>query len=681
MRVGSLVCVLVGLCVGGPITAYGAGNPVVDTLAQGTVLQFTGQEAISQPFQFDVTIGTNDKSLNMAIAVGQPIAVNLAPGRVLTGIVERLEQIDGPGSQGLYRLRIVPGLQRLQYRTTSRTLYGKNIADVTTQLLNEAGLTQIELRLAGALPTEDLLVQYQESELAFVSRLLENAGIHYHFENTPAGEKVVLSDGNAGFPLSAAGKIPFGQTGGPGITSFVRGQILHAGQVQAGDYNWKTPGADLSATAQAVAFGELTERMFPAGVETKVEAQATANIRLAARISGAQSCSGESTHPQLQAGTRVFLTGHPRADFNQEYVITAVEHLKTGKEYRNQFRCLPAQIVFRPQPLTPVPVVAGVVSGIVIGPPGETRHVDQFGRIKVRFPWRSPAHSNPNEPGDAGFVRVAQIATGVGATAMWLPDVGDEVLVAFEHGDPRRPVVIGSVYNAKDMPPVALPANRHLSILRHQSAGGAKSELVYDGTPGNERLLIQSGQSGLTFAATGLTVQGPSVAITSTGDLLQRAGRTILAEAGADLSVKAGQNLTVGSQKDAFINIAGASRVTVGTDAQVTVGSNLALSVGGSSVVDHGKDLSIRTGGSLLLQTARMARLTTGEDTVIQTGRAFVVNANTMMQFVAAQTGTIQVGDSFIGMNRDGSIDIFGKDIEVKSSGNLSLKGMKILQN
>lgn len=103
--------------------------------------------------------------------------------------------------------------------------------------------------------------------------------------------------------------------------------------------------------------------------------------------------------------------------------------------------------------------------------------------------------------------------------------------------------------------------------------------------------------------------------------------------------------------------------------------------LGGAAMLDYGKDLTLRVGQNLFLQAARRARLTTGEDAVIQTGRAFVVKANTMMQFVAAQTGTLQVGYSFIGMNRDGNLDIFGKDIEVKSSGNLLLKGMKILQN
>ncbi len=679
MRAVGLVCLLAAYLLGGPGIVFGAGNPVVEALTQGTVVQFSGQEAVSQPYQFDITIATADKALNLGLAVGQPIAVPIASGRVLTGIIERIEQVDGPGSQGLYRLHLVPAMQRLHYKTASRTFYAKNVADVAVQLLNEAGITQVDMRIAAALPTEEMLVQYQESDLAFFSRLLEGAGLHYHFETTPAGEKVVLSDGNAGFPISAAGKVVFAQTA-PSILTFTRGQTLHAGQIQAGDYNWRTPGADLTAVAQAPVFADLTERLFPAGVETKPEAQTAAAVRLAARVSAAQSCGGESTYPNLQAGTRVFLTGHPRADFNQEYVVTAVEHQRNGKEYRNSFRCIPAQIAFRPLPITPVPVVAGVVPALVVGPPGETRHVDQFGRVKLRFPWRSPGHTSSAEPGDAGFVRVAQVATGVGASAMWLPDVGEEVLVAFEHGDLRRPVVIGSVYNAKDMPPVALPANKHLSVLRSQGAGGAKTELVYDGTPGNERLLIQSGQNGLTLAASGITLHGPSVSISSTGDLVQRAGRAMTVEAGADLVVKSGQNTVLTSQKDAVVTVAGNTQLTSGIGLQTSVGANAQFTVGASLVLETGKDLSLKTGQHFLLQIARTGRATVGEDFIVQAGRNVAINTGAMFQFVAAQTGTIQANRNLL-IKSDGDIDILGKDISAKSSGNLNLKGAKILQN
>ena len=375
--------------------------------------------------------------------------------------------------------------------------------------------------------------------------MLEEVGIHYHFESSPTGDKVVFSDGNAGFPFLPSGKLVFATTSIPAVSSFSRGQSLHSGQVQAGDYNWKTPAVDLSAAAQATVFGDLTERVFPAGVETKADAQALANIRLALRIAEAQVCRGESTYPQLQAGQRIVLAGHPRADFNQEYVIAAVEHQRSPKEYRNSFRCLPGQIVFRPQPITPQPVV-GVVSGIVVGPRGKQDIIslDEFGSDS---PWRTPSFSNPTDLGDSGFVRVAQIATGIGSTAMWLPDVGDEVLVAFEHGDVRRPVVIGKLYNGKDAPPVALPANKHLSMLRTQSANGQKTEIVYDATAGSERLMLQSGNHAITLGTNGITVQGSSVAITAGTMAVQTqaqlgltAGTTIQMQAGTDFVEQVG---------------------------------------------------------------------------------------------------------------------------------------------
>jgi len=663
-------CVLgMGLTIWVPEGAVAAGNPVVDALAQGTVVQFVGKEAVSEPFAFEVTIATKDRGLTVGLAVGQPMTVTVAPGRTITGMVEGLEQIDSAAAQGLYKVRLVPSLERLQYRSASRTFYSMDAVQIAMGVLKESGVVNIEARITGALPKKELTIQYRETDLAFISRLLEEAGIHYHVE---AGDKLVLSDANGGFPGGAA--VVFNPTpgAGPSVLSFSRGQALHSGQVQAGDYNWKTPMVDQTAVAQAAAFGDLTDHLFPAGIDSKPEAQAQAAIRLAAHIAEAQICRGESTIPQLQAGQRIGLQGHPRADFNQEYVIVSVEHQR-AKDYRNTFRCLPAQIPYRPKPVAAKPVVAGVVPGIVVGPAGETKFVDQYGRVKVRFPWRAFQHSALNEQGDAGFVRVGQIAAGAGSAALWLPEVGDEVLVAFEHGDPDRPVVVGSLYNGKDMPPVALPVSKHVSLFRAQAPNGQKSEMVYDGTPGNERILLN----------------GVSVQMLAAGDVVQRAGRAMVTESAGDLTVKSGQNLAVTSQRDAMItvgantqlNVGGSMQSTVGASAVSTVGANQQTTVGGAFVVETAKDLTIKAGQNAAMQIGRSARLTVGEDLHIQTARSIAVTAGAMFQFVASQTGTFQVGDSFIGMKRDGSIDILGKDVEVKSSGNLVLKGSKIVQN
>ena len=622
-----------GLCAVLPVVSHAAGNPALDTLAQGTVVQFSGKEAVSEPFVFELTLAANDKTINFALVVGQPFTMAVASGRIVSGMIERIEQLESPTVQGHYRLRLVPSLNRLKYRSTSRTFYGMTTIDVVKALLTEAGVTNVEFRVTAAPPARELTVQYQESDFTFISRLLEEAGIHYHFEPSPNGDKVVFSDGNTGFPFLPSGKLVFATASIPAVSSFNRGQSLHSGQVQAGDYNWKTPAADLTAGAQSPFYGDLTERIFPAGVETKTDAQAQANIRLAARIAEAQQCRGESSYPQLQAGQRILMTGHPRADFNQEYVITTVEHQRTSKEYRNVFRCLPAQIMFRPLSITPQPVVNGVVPGIVVGPQGETKHVDQFGRVRIRFPWRSPSHSTQTDPGDSGFVRVAQIATGGGSAALWLPEVGDEVAIAFEHGDPNRPVIVGSLYNGKDMPPVALPANKHLSMLRMQSSGGQKSEIVFDATAGNERLALQSGAQVLILGTNGITMAGSAVALS--------AGTSLQIQAGADLVQQVGRNM----------------------------------------VMEAGKDMLLKAGQNFALTSQRNAQFTVGDDAVIVTGKSLATQSGTMFKFVAAQTGTIQVGQGLLTIQRDGNIEIAGSNVAVKSSGNLVMKGSKITQN
>jgi len=628
-------CLMLGvaLCASVPTTVRAVGNPVVDALAQGTVVQFSGKEAVSEPFIFDLTIAANDKAINFSLVVGQPLTMAVAPGRIVSGIVESIEQLESPTVQGHYRLRLVPSLNRLKYRSTSRTFYGMTVLDVVKTLLNEAGVANIESRVAAASPPRELTVQYQESDFAFISRLLEEAGIHYHFETSSNGERMVFSDGNAGFPILPDGKLRFSATANPAIISFTRGQALHAGQVQAGDYNWKIPAADLTAGAQSPIFGDLTERIFPAGVETKADAQAQANIRLAARIAEAQQCRGESTYPQLQAGQRILITGHPRADFNQEYVITAVEHQRTTKDYRNVFRCLPVQIAFRPLPITPQPVVSGVVSGIVVGPQGETKHVDQFGRVRIRFPWRHPSHSIQTDPGDSGFVRVAQIATGVGSAALWLPDIGDEVAIAFEHGDPNRPMVIGSLYNGRDMPPVQLPANKHLSVLRAQSSSGQKAEIIFDATAGHERLVLESGGQMLTLGTSGLTMAGSSVILS--------AGTSLQLQAGADLVQQVGRNM----------------------------------------VLESGKDMLLKTGQNFALTSQRNTQFTVGEHAVIVTGKSLTTQSGAMLKFIAADSGTIQVGQGLLDIRRDGNIEISGSNVAIKSSGNMVIKGSKITQN
>ncbi|MEX2494288.1 MAG: type VI secretion system tip protein TssI/VgrG [Nitrospirales bacterium] len=498
-----------------------APNTDLAALSRASVVQFTGTERISQPFVFDLDVTVANPALNLANIVGQPLKVTMAKDRTVAGIIEHIEQSGVTGPQGRYHVRLVPALKRLAYRINSRTFVDMNAVQIVNTVMNDAGISDLEIRLSNSVKAQDISVQYQESEFTYFSRLLEQEGIHYHFEPSGAGAKTVLGDSNTAFPVLSPGQLVFASPKGLSITSFSQGLALHSGRTQAGDFNWKNPNVNLTTTAQSPLFLDLVEGVFPAPVETLQESQQYSAIRLGARISDGQSCGGTSTYMHMQAGYRFSLSGHLRKDFNQEYVITSVEHHGTPKGYHNTFSCLPAHIIFRPSPETPQPKIAGVLPGIVVGPQGEVKHVDEFGRVRVRFPWRNPAFSNNDGSGDSGWVRVAQIATGVGTTSMWIPDVGDEVLVVFEHGDPNRPVVIGSMWNGKDMPPSSLPANKFRSIFQGRSASGGINEIVLDDTSGQERLILRSGNQFIQLSPNGITATSTITTPSATRQRLQ----------------------------------------------------------------------------------------------------------------------------------------------------------------
>jgi len=484
-----------------------ATNTDLAALSRARVVKFTGTERISQPFAFDLEVSVPHPTLNFANVVGQPLKLTVAKGRTVAGIVESMEQLGATKRQGQYHVRLVPALNRLSYRITSRTFAEMHSVDIVNIVLDDAGISGLESRIGATPNPQEISVQYQESEFAYFSRLLEQEGIHYHFEPSGSGVKTVLGDSNTAFPVLSPGRLVFSSPKGPSITTFSRGLALHSGRTQAGDFNWKTPQVNLTATAQAPLFQNLVEGVFPAPVNTPQNSQTFAAKRLAARVTEGQSCGGKSTYPQLQAGFRFQLAGHPRKDFNQNYVIIGVEHHGSTKGYYNTFTCLPANIAFRPSPITPQPKIAGVLPGIVVVPQGEMKHVDEFGRVRVRFPWRNPAFSDSSQFGDTGWVRVAQIATGIGNTAMWLPEIGDEVVLAFEHGDPNRPVVIGSLYNANNPPPLQLPDNKTQTLVRSTSipGGNIPLELFMEAQAGQEQLTLRAGSQFIRITPQGIT--------------------------------------------------------------------------------------------------------------------------------------------------------------------------------
>ena len=202
LGVSTLILVLTG-------NAQAAPNPDLVALSRAKVVEFTGIERISQPFAFDLEVTVPNPALNFSKIVGQPLTLPVAKGRRVAGIVENIEQSSATGRQGQYHVRIVPPLNRLAYRITSRTFAEMNSVQIVNVMIDEAGVPGLETRIGQTPNVREIAVQYQESELTFFSRLLEHEGIHYHFELSGTGVKTVLGDSNNAFPLLAPGKLMF----------------------------------------------------------------------------------------------------------------------------------------------------------------------------------------------------------------------------------------------------------------------------------------------------------------------------------------------------------------------------------------------------------------------------------------------------------------------------------------
>lgn len=437
-------------------------------------VSFHGDEAISSLFRFQLDLVATAPTPALFDLLGTEVTIALggeAP-RFFSGICSRVSE-SSVDREFSYRAEIVPRMWLLTLQKGNRIYQDLSVLDVISGIFAENGI-DADVRVTGSYPSRDYLVQYRESDFAWASRLMEEEGIYYYFEHGAAGSTVVLGDTPSTLD-SLPTVVPWeGSKGKPtaGVVSWEKSQELRPGKYTVDDYSFHAPTLDLSATRTllpAVQAGESLHRLllptiaeredyeYPGGYAQRFDgvspalpaaAQKTALIRMEAAAAGALAIRGES-FAHLMSGRKFTLNGHPNA--NGEYLLTSVQHSakasKAGVEYSNSFTCIPSGLPFRPERVTPRPDAPGPQSAVVTGPPGAGVHTDGLGRVKVQFHWDRQGQRNDNS---SCWIRVVQQHTG---GSLSLPQVGDEVLVAFEHGDIDRPIIIGRLYNGADVPP------------------------------------------------------------------------------------------------------------------------------------------------------------------------------------------------------------------------------------
>lgn len=506
---------------------------------------FSGHEAISQLFSFRLELlAKNQTQIAFDKLLGQKINVQLGlPGgkfRYFGGICNRFSQ----GARGpeftSYSLEMAPQLWLLTRRAQSRIFQQKAVPDILKKVFD--GL-DVSYELQGSFPPRDYCVQYRETDFNFACRLMEEEGIYYFFKHTADGHKMVLANTPQSHADMPEKNTVIFETVDSGhlrdedrIYEWEKAQELRSGKYLLWDHSFELPHKHLEADKsipESVSVGKVTHKLKvggndklelydypgeyaqrfdgidPGGGDRAADVQKifqdnkrTVEIRMQEEALPSLLVHAAGGCRQWTSGYKFNLQRHFDAD--GQYVVTSVQHSARlpahyrsgdgqGFRYHNSFTCIPSALTYRPPRTTPKPVIHGTQTAVVVGPSGEEIFTDKYGRVKVQFHWD---REGKNDANSSCWVRVGSIWAGKQWGAVHIPRVGQEVLVAFQEGDPDQPIIMGSVYNADQMPPYALPGNKTQSGIKSRSSlkGGTDNfnELRFEDKKGSEEVYFHA---------------------------------------------------------------------------------------------------------------------------------------------------------------------------------------------
>jgi type VI secretion system secreted protein VgrG len=476
------------------------------------VLRFSGTEGISELFRFDIELVSRTSDIDFTSVVGKPAAFEMMLGndpRYVNGMLSHFEQ--GPLTKGYthYFAELVPRVWTLLLRNDTRIFQNKNIQAIIESVLKDAGVPSTGYRfgLQGSYKEREYCVQYQESDWAFLSRLMEEEGIFYFFEHKADDHVLVIGDNTSvHVPIAGEAEIPFRATanldadGREYVAAFRWSESVRVGAVSMRNYAFKTPKANLDARNKAPESTELELYEYQHGAYSAADVgKQRAKVRLEEQQALRKVATGQGVVTRFTPGCKFSLEGHARADLAREYLLTDVRHqgyspqaleeqlveATTETEYTNEFRCIPSDVVYRPLRVTPTPCIRGTQTATVVGPSGEEIYCDEYGRVKLHFHWDRSAEADENS---SCWIRSVQTFVG----SIWIPRVGQEVVVAFHEGNPDQPFILGRVPNADLMPPYSLPDEKTKTSLKTASTSGAQgfNEIRFEDKKDDEQIFI-----------------------------------------------------------------------------------------------------------------------------------------------------------------------------------------------
>ena len=490
------------------------------------LVRFEGTEAMGELFEFRIEAVSTEPNIDFNKALGRYFSVHLDTadnvGRDFSGILTEGRWVGTRLNLQLYRLLLRPWPWLLSLRSECRIYPNMSPKDIIKKALGEGSYGDIVDLMTGDYPTLEYTVQYRETNLNFALRLMEKYGIYYYFSfdkgdgDSPSRHQLVLADSDAHVPLPAPTSVIYlpptagGRRDIQQFNDWTTKQEMVSGIFLLDDYDYNKPSADLFAQRESVAqyeHGDMSVFDYTGGYDEKSEGEELAQVRLDAEQNRQQRWFAGGYAPSLAPGYTIQRTSTDGDSQDQTYLILRCSHWYgdqsyaasggVGASYSGTYELSQSWISYRMPLRTRRPVIIGSQPAIVVGKEGEEIDVDEQGRVLVEFYW-DPVFPGKQSRTPSRRVRIGQFWAGVDRGALFLPRIGDEVMVAYEDGDPDRPIIVGSVYNGDNKVSLDLPARKTVSGLLGKSSKGGGSSIHnanawwFDDLKGREQFYIRA---------------------------------------------------------------------------------------------------------------------------------------------------------------------------------------------
>lgn len=468
-----------------------------------TLIALKGDEGLSQPFQFELQVITQSQTIAPHQLIGRTVSFQIHhvehQVRQFHGIIAQYskQSVDYRGYQ-TYMITVVPWLHFLKAIRDCQIYQHLSMVEIVTHCFDRFQLTDYNVsHLTRTYPKIDYLTQYNESYFDFIHRCLQTAGIFYYFAHTDHKHELILSDQIQQLPLINSTMA---------LSDWSPHQALSSNRVTCNDYDFNTPNTDLTVNANTQiqsthiqGVHDFERYHYPGQHQTCPIGQALANQSMASENWQSQTIQASGNDLTFFPGKRCQFSSHqtlPQSD--DIYLITHMHHEAhddsnindTPYHYHNEFQCIPHSAPFAPHFTIPHPTIRGTQTAIVTGVQPETPECDACATVTVKFHW-DRSHKQHSLP-----IRVVQPNAGGEQGIQYLPRVGTEVLVHFEHGDPDRPIITGMLYNETHLPPYQLPEQKAMSGIKSRTIASQNpndaNAIQFDDTPHHEKLYLQA---------------------------------------------------------------------------------------------------------------------------------------------------------------------------------------------